>query len=429
MHNPKLIDKLLQRLPPAALTLLDELIALTARESVPAYLVGGPLRDLLLDRPSLDVDIVVEGEAMRLARVLAETSGGRLRQHPAFGTASVRLEAFVLDLATARAETYPRPGALPTVTPAPIREDLLRRDFTINAMALPLNAVSEDGVLDPAGGRADLRARLVRALHPAGFQDDATRILRAFRYACRLGFRIEAQTLSWIRRDLNYLQAISASRLHHEIARTLAEGAPEDILLQLDNYGVLAAIHPDLRFKRPHVGAFRHLRWLNPKAAPTAYWPILAWGIAPFAVSSLSTRLALTKPQRAALEAMADLDALQLNLHRRPIKRSTLTESLAPFPLTAVWASAALDAGSAFREHLLDYLTKARFVRPLLRGDDVIALGVPRGPQVAEVLRRLRDAKLNGEVKSRRDEESFVRRALRSRFGDGVPAHPEALEG
>jgi len=301
-------------------------------------------------------------------------------------------------------------------------------------MALPLTATRNEQILDPSGGQDDLRDGLIRTLHAASFQDDATRIPRAFRYASRFGFAIEPQTLSWLKRDLPYLGTISAARLHHEIARTLAESAPEDVLLQLDNYGVLAAIHPDLRFKRPHVGAFHYLRRLNPKAAPAAYWPILAWGLAPFAVSSLSACLALTKPQRAALEAMPDLDALQLNLHRRSLKRSTLTELLAPFPVPAVWASAALAVGHNVREHLMDFLTNARFVRPLLRGDDLIALGVPPGPQVGEILRRLRDAKLNAEVNSREDEARLASKlvaaaasVLPPRLGPATtprPAHP-----
>ncbi|HEV8574638.1 MAG TPA: poly(A) polymerase, partial [Dehalococcoidia bacterium] len=204
MRNPNLIDKFISKLTQPARDLLDRLLHLSVARDTPAYLVGGPLRDLLLDQPSLDLDIAVEGDAMTLARDLAAsisseykagsarpealegTSGVtsseiRVKTHPVFLTATVRIPGVHLDLITARSETYARPGALPTVRPAPIREDLLRRDFTVNALALRLTGPDAGEILDPTGGRADLDARIIRVLHEHSFQDDATRILRAFR--------------------------------------------------------------------------------------------------------------------------------------------------------------------------------------------------------------------------------------------------------
>ncbi len=221
---------------------------------VPLYLVGGPLRDLLLDRPLIDIDIAVEGDAMALATELATlvtkqktprsarpkpppsvraepveaaaatTPAPGVVTHPRFGTATVRIPGHHIDLVTARSETYARPGALPTVRPATIEEDLLRRDFTINALALRLSSPRRGEIIDPTGGRRDLDARLIRVLHEHSFQDDATRILRGFRYATRLGFEIEPETLACIDRDLRYLDTISGARLHHEFARISRRG-------------------------------------------------------------------------------------------------------------------------------------------------------------------------------------------------------------
>jgi tRNA nucleotidyltransferase (CCA-adding enzyme) len=409
MRNPKLIDKFTAALPAPARRLLDEFLRIAERHCAPLYLVGGPLRDLLLERPSLDIDIAVEGDAISIARRLAEATGGRVVAHRAFLTAKVRLPGFRLDLITARSETYTHPGALPTVKPATIRDDLLRRDFTINAIALRLNGRDAGEILDPANGQCDLDARLIRVLHERSFQDDATRILRAFRYATRLGFEIEPETLAWIARDLRYLDTISGARLHHEFARIFAEHAPEDIVLPLHQTGALCDIHPALSFARGHAEAFAHLRELDPTGPRSAYWPVLASELTESEAASLARRLAATKPQREAMLAMPALRELSPRLRRDDLKRSIVAEMLSSYPLPALWAFAALTDDPTAREGLRDYLTKARHERPHLTGDDLIAMGIPRGPAVGEILRRLRNARLDGETTTREDETRLAR--------------------
>ena len=395
--------------------MLDELINVAEGRNTPVYLVGGPLRDLFLNRPSLDIDIAVEGDAMSLARELAGATGGRVIAHPAFLTATVRIPGFHLDLITARSETYARPGALPTVSPSTIREDLLRRDFTINALALRLNGPQAGEILDLAGGRADLDARLVRVLHERSFRDDATRIPRAIRYAARFHFSIEPSTLALLKRDLVYLETISGARIHRELARMLAEDKPEDALLYLHDLGTLAAIHPALRFETEHAAAFARLRELNPTSARASYWPVLAWNLTEPQALDLARRLGVTKPQREALRAMPGLRRLGPKLARPSLKRSALTEVLAPFLLPALWAFAALTDDPTVRNRILDYLTKARHERPHLNGDDLLALGISQGALVGDILRRLRDARLDGEVASREAEERFARGLIAER--------------
>ena len=167
--------------------LFQELRRKSSEEPLPVYLVGGPVRDVLMGKPIKDLDFVVEGDVSRLAGQLAESLGGRALVHSTFGTATVTLDDAHIDLVTARSEVYPHPGALPQVTPSGMDDDLSRRDFTMNALALPINQENSQ-VLDHHGGVEDIRLRTVRALHPDSFRDDPTRLLRAVRYEQRLGF-------------------------------------------------------------------------------------------------------------------------------------------------------------------------------------------------------------------------------------------------
>src|SRR5437763_10234033 len=160
----------------------------------PAFLVGGAVRDLLLGRGTVDLDVAIEGDARAVARELAGRLGGEAKEHDRFGTATVRAGDLTVDLATTRRETYAEPGALPEVEPARLGEDLARRDFTINAMAASLGAAALGELVDPHGGREDLEAGVIRVLHPGSFTDDPTRLLRAVRYEARFGFRMDPET-------------------------------------------------------------------------------------------------------------------------------------------------------------------------------------------------------------------------------------------
>ncbi|HXF50564.1 MAG TPA: hypothetical protein VNM43_02645, partial [Dehalococcoidia bacterium] len=210
-------DRLLAVLPPDQRVLAETAMETCASRGYPLFAVGGAIRDLLLGRSVTDLDLVVEGPAMEVAAAVASACRARLVAHPRFGTASLQTAAGRVDLVTARSERYPHPGALPVVEPAGIEDDLARRDFTIHAMAVRLWP-EPDEFLDPFGGRADLEARLIRVLHDASFRDDATRALRAFRYAARLDFAVEPHTLDLVRRDAVYLRRISPARLRREFA-------------------------------------------------------------------------------------------------------------------------------------------------------------------------------------------------------------------
>ncbi len=192
------------------------------------YLVGGTVRDLLLFRSKVDLDLAVEGNGLVLARQLAHQLGGRLIVHERFLTATVYWAAERIDIATCRQESYPQPGALPEIKPANLMLDLARRDFSINAMAIPLIEGNKEGIIDPYNGRRDLTKGLLRVLHSLSFSDDPLRILRGVRLAARLKFKFEAQTEGLIRQALSagLLDKLEERRFWREFALLFREQQP-----------------------------------------------------------------------------------------------------------------------------------------------------------------------------------------------------------
>ncbi len=412
MAEANLIVNLTRAVPAEARTAMTAITNSAKADGIALYLVGGSVRDLLLSRPTLDVDLTLEGDAPTLAqRVASGLPGVRCLIHSAFRTATLKGSSFRLDVATARGETYRRPGALPSVRPGSLRDDLSRRDFTVNAMALALTGSQAGDVVDPFRGRADLKAGLLRVLYEASFQDDATRILRGARYESRLAFRLERCTLRWLKRDVGYLDTISGPRIREELARALREPQPESILLRLQRLGALAAIHPALSFDSRRARAFAWLREVRDEPPATAYLALLAWGLSPPQAAALATRLALAKRDTEAVRAAPEAMALKRALSRQ-VKPSRAVELLSPLPPASVWALAASAQGRA-RQQALRYLRRWRYLKPSLDGGALLAMGAREGPRLGQALRRLKTARLDGEVRSRRDEERMARALLR----------------
>lgn len=411
--KPNLIDKSLRSMPADGAGLVREVIRAADKAGVVAYLVGGPVRDLLLDRAFHNADISIEGDAIALAEEVAARTGLRCVRHPRFGTATIRSGDFVLDLVTARSETYEHPGALPTVSPGSIDDDLRRRDFTVNAMALTLNGRRAGRIIDPLDGSAALNDGVVRVLHEGSFRDDATRTLRAVRYQQRFGFQLGARTEQWLLRDVGYLETISPARIHHEFARTFEEDEPERTLLRLDELGVLSAIHGSLSFGRHRARAFAMVRSLDRRAARAAYWPLMCWYAAD--APGIAERLALHRPQADGVAGVADVRRVETRLAAPKMANSRVVEVLDPFPVATVWAFAAMTDFDLAYERAVSYLRRLRRVKTALTGDDIIALGAKQGPIVGDILRRLKTARLDGAVTTRTDEERLARDLLKRR--------------
>jgi tRNA nucleotidyltransferase (CCA-adding enzyme) len=385
------------------------------REATPAYLVGGAVRDLLLGRPALDLDLVFVGDAIAVARRVAAAQGVPFTRHEAFGTATVPLTGALapppgasptLDFVTARRETYAAPARLPRVEPAGIADDLARRDFTINAMALPLDPAAP-ALIDPHGGRADLAAGRIRALHAGSFRDDPTRIFRAVRYATRFAFTIEPDTAAWIAAALEAgaVAWLSPARVRHELLRTLAEPDAAGALARLNAIGALAAVDGALHWDGALAPA------LDCAATPEERLSLLLWQTPAPARARVAARLGVNARPADELALLAghaaELPALD------PVAASALLRPLAPATL-ALYRCVGPPAAVAVTGRFLEAW---RQVKPLLTGDDLRALGIPPGPRYRELLAALRDARLAGAVVGREDEVALVQRLVAAREG------------
>lgn len=396
---------------------------------VSAYLVGGPVRDALLGSPLSDLDITITGDAPAIAQQMAAATGGRVTVHRRFGTATVAWayggDDLTVDLVTARSETYPAPAALPLVRAGALADDLARRDFTINAMAWPLGGYGvkdygNDGIIDPHGGRDDLRDGIIRTLHRQSFRNDPTRILRAVRYEQRFGFRIAADTLRDLQSALDdgAIGLLSADRVRHELARILQEAPPLPALRRAAALGILQAIHPAL--------SVSHLDAMAPDAAdrmgvagtgivpagikPLDWLAALAWTLTPAEGAALSARLNAPSDWTRAI---ADAAALSANMDLldadglTPSQVCALLDGRSPYALAAGAFLATPTAAARIRQYLAEWRT----IAPRLRGSDLLALGVPAGPAVGATLRVLRQARLDGGAPTRQDEERLARQS------------------
>lgn len=413
----ELLSRLRETLPEAASRALTAVVEAAEEQGRTLYLVGGCVRDLALGRGLVDVDVAAEGEVDSLAAAAASALGGRVVGHREFGTVTLEADGARIDLAMARAETYTRPGALPRVKPASVEEDLARRDFTINALALALCGKERGRLLDPFGGWNDLRRGVVRVLHPRSFIDDATRILRAVRYAARLGFRLERRTALALRRDASYLDAISGARLRQELLRLLTEDAPETALLFAQRLGVLAAVHPALRFDRRLAAAFRAARRREVPLSPEVCLALLGTPLLQDEASAVARRLVLSGRERRALEGAAAVRGVLDELARPRSRPSRVVELLEVHPEPALRAWSLVAPSPTARRRLGRYLGCWRYVKPVVDGRALQRLGVPRGPLVGEAIRMLRAARLDGRVRSREGEVAALRRFLARRGG------------
>ncbi len=399
-------------LAPATHELLVRIGACAASSGYRAFLVGGPVRDLMLGRTSLDLDVVIEGDAVAVAQAVATPEEPAPVTHPAFGTATIRSGMFHVDLASARAESYERPGALPKVRPGNIEEDLVRRDFTVNAMALTLDGRHRGELLDPFAGRADLDRGLLRVLHDRSFVDDATRIVRGVRYEQRFGFVFEERTLGLLQSGLEYLDCISADRVRHEFDRTFAEEEPQLSLRRLDALGVLSAVHPSLSFDERREWACVQSRKgaRSPAQTQAVLWCLLTWGMSTADVETLGVRLNLPRRLKDAVIAAASLTMLESRLDSPDLCGSEVFTLLHGCGRTALIAAGLMFSRPAARDNVFRFIHHLGQVRPALTGEDLRAMGVPDGPEMGRMLRCLRDARLNGAVASRADEEALARR-------------------
>ena len=399
------------KIPPNVVNILQIAGEIAAKQGHNLYLVGGVVRDLILGSNISDFDLVVEGDAIKLAQRLAEVTQTELTIHARFKTAKVRWTKWSFDLATARSETYDRPGSLPKVKPGSLDSDLFRRDFTINAMAIEMNPQRYCQLVDLYGGREDLDNGLVRVLHERSFTDDATRIWRGIRYEQRLSFQIEEETLKLLQRDVPMLDTISGDRIRHELERVFEEEYPHKILGRAAELGVLIKIHPAFKdggWLADKINRARHLTLPN-LTLPALYMSLMACRLTNQECEDLISYLRLTRSTARIVRETISLASALGNLNKRDLPPSQVHNLLQGYSLPAIMANYLAGDSYVVNRHLYAFVTRYRFVKPSLTGNSLKKIGIAPGPQMKEILERLRAARLDRKVTSKKDEEELVR--------------------
>jgi tRNA nucleotidyltransferase (CCA-adding enzyme) len=385
-----------------------------------AYLVGGSVRDLLLGEENLDIDIVIEGDGILFARALSEQLKTKVRFHQRFGTAKIITDGLRVDIATARTEYYESPAALPKVETSSIKKDLYRRDFTINTLAIKLNQKDFGLLIDFFGGQRDIREKAIRVLHNLSFIEDPTRAFRAVRFSERFGFKLSKHTESLIKSTIkmNLFEKLSGSRLYEELFLAFNETNPVSTLKRLSSFGLQKVIHQNLVFdeklETTLLAMYETLAWYN----------LLYLGEKPdigilYLMALLSN---LSNDERKdALERLAappqimkiilkSIDGSAEILRKLPLNDpAEIYHLLIHINIEIILFSMAVTKDTRKKKEISRFLIELKMIKPVLKGNDLMKLNIPPGPIYAEILKRLLDEKIRGNLKTEEDEIMFVK--------------------
>jgi tRNA nucleotidyltransferase (CCA-adding enzyme) len=419
-----------EQLPRRVNELLQNAGQVAARNRYQAYAVGGFIRDLVLRRPNLDIDLVVEGDGIKFAKDFAQGYGARVRSYKKFGTAVVIFpDGFKIDVATARLEYYEYPAALPTVELSSLKLDLYRRDFTINTLAVELNPKRFGQLIDYFGAQRDFKDKAIRVLHNYSFVEDPTRVLRAIRYEQRLGFKIGKDTSNLIvnAAKMNLLVELSGRRLTNELKLILSEENPAPAIRRMNEYKLLSFLHSDITYGPPIERLLEEIR------------SVLAWYDLSFIGNGcqrwLVYLLAMTDvlnsseleefcgrmefPPRLRnwlLEGRAKTISVGQGFYRKknlkPSEIYHLMEDLDSEWLLFIMAKTQREET---RRAISLYFRNLKQVHPELRGRDLKDMGITPGPIYRKILECLLDGRLNGELTSKEEEVEFVQKHFMER--------------
>lgn len=417
-------DIMTERLPKRVQGLFLLIGKEAARHQVSTYLVGGSVRDLLLDVPNHDIDIVVEPSALEFAEQLGKIFGGSVQAHPQFRTATItRPDGVSIDLVTARSEFYVSPAAMPDVEQSNLKQDLYRRDFTINTMAIALHGAQYGQFYDFFGGRADLEEGIIRVLFNLSFVEDPTRILRAIRFEQRYGFSIEPETMRFLQNALEHglLDKVSPERIRSEIVHILTEPKAAYIILRMHELSVWPAILPGLELNDALIRflheAADYIHWFGKLQTDTdieqwlVYLLLLSTGVREELLQQWCTKLALTKREREMLLSFAACStSLSTNLVEATDNQGVF-QLLSGEPAECQVAVAVL-LGEAVTKQLADYWQHMVGLQIEVDGHDILGLGLKPGPEVGKVLRQIHMARLNGQVATKEQELALARQLL-----------------
>jgi tRNA nucleotidyltransferase (CCA-adding enzyme) len=431
-------EKLEAAMPAARLALLRLTAEIAYEQKAALYIVGGFVRDLILERPSQDFDLVVEGDAIALARQLQENYGGRLTTHARFGTAKWMIANIrdklaralkqperasdlpeFLDLISARTEFYTHPTALPTVERGSIKLDLHRRDFTINTLALRLDGKHYGELQDYWGGLNDLKEGLVRVLHPLSFVDDPTRMLRAVRFEGRLGFHIEARTLELLVEARPLVGQVSGDRIRHELDHILDIDQRVISLERLAELGLLTEIHPNLDWDAVSRQNLEMLDFINSKPLHGIKLELgkgnnlrkLAY-ILWFIHQPVEKTQAILRKLRYPTTQVKDVLVASRLWKDLPwvanAKLSMIANRLEDVPPIAIYASYLAARDDTICNNFQAYLNRLNTITPKVTVEDLRQQGLPPGPVYKRILGAIRDGWLDGKIENNDQEQAYL---------------------
>jgi tRNA nucleotidyltransferase (CCA-adding enzyme) len=427
----KMLSKFMkERFPGRVLDLLMEFGKVGDAMGVSVYAVGGFVRDILLRVENFDVDIVVEGEGIRFAEEFEKKFHCRIRTHKKFGTAIILFpDGLKVDVATARWEVYDSPAALPTVESASIKMDLYRRDFTINTLAIQLNPRAFGELIDFFGGVKDIKEKVIRVLHNLSFVEDPTRVFRAIRFEQRFGFQIGKHTQHLMKNALKvgFLERLSGGRVFSELILILQEETPLPALRRMRDFNLFHFLHPILKLDEQAEFLFEQIHhvitWFDLLFLEQWYerWLIYFYGLIDSLkekeIAEFCERLAMNdKLKKRVLEGklQADQSLLQIfswiNTDRNP-KRSEIYDVLDPLSTESKLFMMAKTTQVVTRRYISLYFTQLKDTKPLLRGKDLIEMGIKPGPSIKKALTGLLKARLDEQVTTRQDEADYISKA------------------
>ncbi|MBS4030782.1 MAG: CBS domain-containing protein [Clostridiales bacterium] len=422
-----------ERLPKESQSLLLLIGQKADMENVSVYAVGGFIRDLLLNIPNQDLDLVVEPEAIPFAQTLNDLLGGQLKTHEQFGTAQINLpDGRQIDLVTSRQEFYARPAALPEVEQSSLKNDLFRRDFTINTLACSLNSPRFGRLYDFFHGISDLEKGLIRTLYNLSFVEDPLRLLRAIRFEQRFSFTIEETTFSLVENAVQTrtLEKVSKERIYEELKLALLEEKAPEILVRYFELGLDALIFPGVRFENKlsrRLFAVREMlswvkrRWADAAPLTEAVYLSAVLLEAPFQEARhLCRRLRLHKDERerimAVVEAVPRLKTLFLA--EKSLTPSEIFYALDGQPVETLLMLQAECEESRIWEYTSLYWEKLRHLQGHVSGRDLLELGYSPGPRFQQILRSVHEERLNGRIQGKEEELAYIKEMLASSTGE-----------
>ncbi|WP_456437600.1 CBS domain-containing protein [Desulfurobacterium sp.] len=429
-HFKNVKQMLKERLPGKVYELLKKVGEVATEKGISAYVIGGFVRDLIIGRKNLDVDIVVEGDATKLAKAFAKKVGGKVHVFDKFKTATVTLlDGFKVDFASARTEIYRAPGALPEVDTAPLKKDLFRRDFTINTLAVKLNGREFGKLVDFFNGLKDIKEKKIRVLHALSFVEDPTRILRALRFAVRYRFDIGKHTekLLKIAVQKNLFRTVEGKRVYLELKHIFEEDNPLRIVNRMEEYGILKAFSPRFIWNKKKRDFFDRIRkiinWHRLTFSrsrvdyPIFYFAAFFESLPAEEIDRLLKDFSVPEDEANLIKNLIYRGKqLTTKLEKGSFTNSELFETLKREKEEMILYVAARTTKEELKHRLLQYLKEWRDLKLAITGNDLKEMGLKPGPVFKEVLTELKHRILDGKVENEYDAlEEEVKKILREK--------------